>query len=265
MTHITRLTLNHLSYAIPNTTIQFDDLNLSFEKSCYGMIGDNGVGKTTLLKLLSGILQPHSGNILVNGLVAYCPQHVEEVEQTSLVLQILGIQEKWQALQRLHEGEMLENDFEVINDDWALETDIASLFQRLELPIGILNNQFMTLSGGQKTKVLLAKMMLIKADFVLLDEPKNNLDSTSKQVLIEWIQESQTGFIIVSHDRDLLNTMDEIVEITNKGIHRFGGNYDLYETQKNLQQSSLQKQILDAEKELKQVSIATQTTREQHE
>ena len=265
MTHITRLTLNHLSYAIPNTTIQFDDLNLSFEKSCYGMIGDNGVGKTTLLKLLSGILQPHSGNILVNGLVAYCPQHVEEVEQTYSVLQILGIQEKWQALQRLHEGEMLENDFEVINDDWALETDIASLFQRLELPIGILNNQFMTLSGGQKTKVLLAKMMLIKADFVLLDEPTNNLDSTSKQVLIEWIQESQTGFIIVSHDRDFLNTMDEIVEITNKGIHRFGGNYDLYETQKNLQQSSLQKQILDAEKELKQVSIATQTTREQHE
>ena len=265
MAHIAHLTLNHLSYAIPNTTIHFDDVNLSFEKRCYGIVGDNGVGKTTLLKLLFGILQPDSGNILNSGSIAYCPQYVDRTDQTYSVLQILDIEEKWQALQRLQQGEMLENDVEIINDDWTLETKITSLFQRLELPMSLLNTHFEVLSGGQKTKILLTKMMLTKADFILLDEPTNNLDSQSKQVLIEWIQTHSAGFVIVSHDRNLLNTMDEIIEMTSKDIQRFGGNYYFYKTQKKVQQASLLQQIFDAEKELKQAARSAQTTRERHE
>lgn len=214
MTHM-RLTLNHLSYAISNTAINFDDINLSFENRCYGIIGDNGTGKTTLLKLLANILKPSAGSILHNGTLAYCPQYVEETEQTYSVLQILNIQEKWQALQRLQQGEMLEHDLETIDDDWTLETKIEALFQQLALPINLLEYSFSTLSGGQKTKILLARTMLTQADFILLDEPTNNLDDDSKQVLIQWIQENHSGFIIVSHDRDLLNHMDEIIEITS--------------------------------------------------
>lgn len=181
------------------------------------------------------------------------------------VLQILNIQEKWQALQRLQQGEMLEHDLETIDDDWTLETKIEALFQQLALPINLLEYSFSTLSGGQKTKILLARTMLTQADFILLDEPTNNLDDDSKQVLIQWIQENHSGFIIVSHDRDLLNHMDEIIEITSKGLQRYGGNYDFYETQKHLQQSSLQRQIFDAEKELKQAAHNAQTTRERHD
>ena len=265
MTYPSRLTANHLSYSIPNSPIQFDDLNLSFEKKSYGLIGDNGVGKTTLLKLLTGELAPHSGNIILSGSLAYCPQTIESQTETLFTSEILGIHEKWQALNRLQRGTMLENDLDIIGDDWTLESEVKRLFERLDLPLCSLNMQFMNLSGGQKTKVLLAKAMLTKADFILLDEPTNNLDSVSKQILLKWIRETQSGFIIVSHDRTLLNSLDEIIEITSKGINRFGGNYDFYEIQKAMQQASLQGRVSNAEKELKQITRQQQTAKERHE
>ncbi len=265
MTYLSRLTANHLSYSIPKSAIQFDDLNLSFEKKCYGVIGDNGVGKTTLLKLLAGELAPHSGNILLNGSLTYCPQTIESQTDTLFTSEILGIHEKWQALNRLQRGTMLENDLDIIGDDWTLELEVKRLFERLDLPLCSLNMQFMNLSGGQKTKVLLAKAMLTKADFILLDEPTNNLDSVSKQILLKWIRETQSGFIIVSHDRTLLNSLDEIIEISSKGINRFGGNYDFYKTQKTMQQASLQGRVSNAEKELKQITRQQQTAKERHE
>lgn len=265
MTYSSRLTTNHLSYSIPNATIQFDDLNLSFEKKRYGLIGDNGAGKTTLLKLLAGQLTAHSGNILLNGSLAYCPQMIAAKTETLLVSEILGIHEKWQALNRLQQGKMLENDLDIIGEDWTLESEIRRLFERLNLSESILSAQFVNLSGGQKTKVLLANVMRTKADFILLDEPTNNLDSVSKQILMEWIHDTHSGFIIVSHDRQLLNDMDEIIEITSKGIYRFGGNYAFYEAQKNLQQASLQQQAFNAERDLKQIARKQQITKERHE
>lgn len=265
MSYSSRLTTNHLFYSIPNAAIRFDNLSLSFEKKRYGLIGDNGVGKTTLLKLLAGELPPHSGKIILSGSLDYSPQMITSKIKTLFVSEILDIHEKWQALNRLQQGIMFENDLDIIGDDWALESEITRLFERLHLPLCSLNMQFMNLSGGQKTKVLLANAMRTKADFILLDEPTNNLDSVSKQILLEWIRESQSGFIIVSHDRTLLNSMDEIIEITTKGISRFGGNYDFYEAQKALQQEALQQQLYDAKKELKQVARTVQITRERHD
>lgn len=104
------------------------------------------------------------------------------------------------------------------------------------------------LSGGQKTKVLLAKTMLSKADFILLDEPTNNLDGISRRILLEWIKNSDHGFIIVSHDRELLGSMDEMIELTTKGIHRYGGNYTMYDQQKSLIQTGLQHQVEQAKR-----------------
>lgn len=265
MTHIPRLITQHLSYTIPNTTVRFDDLNLSFEKRRYGLIGDNGVGKTTLLQLLVGYLKPHTGHVLLSGTAAYCPQFIEDSQQYLSVIEMLGIQEKWHALQRLKAGKIREGDLEIIGDGWGLETEVEILFQRLELPMSHLNDCFNALSGGQKTKVLLAKSMLGSSDFILLDEPTNHLDSASKQLLIEWINHRHHGFIIVSHDRSLLNNMDETIEITTKGLHVFGGNYDFYEAQKNLLQEGLKHDIALAEKKLKQFESSIQETREKHQ
>ena len=264
MTHAPRLLINRLSYAIPNTPVQFDDVTLSFTNKRYGIIGDNGSGKTTLLKLIAGLIKPHQGTIVCDGTMAYCPQHLESITPEISILELLDIQEKWDALHRVQLGEIRDHDFELIGDDWGLESEVATLFQHLNLSPLLLQSPFSTLSGGQKTKVLLAKAMLSKADFILLDEPTNNLDSASRKILREWIKNSEHGFIIVSHDRELLGSMDEMIELTAKGIHRYGGNYALYDQQKSLIQTGLQHQVEQAKRQVKQFESSIQTTSARH-
>ena len=160
---------------------------------------------------------------------------------------------------------MLAKDIETIGEDWELREQVSTLFQRLNLEPSLLNMPFNHLSGGQKTKILLAKSILAKADFILLDEPTNNLDYESKCLLLEWIRKCNNGFLVVSHDRALLNSMDEIIEMTSKGIFHYGGHYDFYEAEKNLQQESLKHQLEEAKRQLKQVSSSAQSSREKHE
>lgn len=117
MTHATRLLINRLLHAIPNTSVQFDDVTLSFTNKRYGIIGDNGSGKTTLLKLIAGFIKPHQGTIVCDGAMAYCPQHLESITPEVSILEILNIQEKWDALQRVQLGEIHDHDFELIGDD----------------------------------------------------------------------------------------------------------------------------------------------------
>jgi ATPase subunit of ABC transporter with duplicated ATPase domains len=264
MTHAPRLLINRLSYVIPNTSVQFDDVTLSFTNHRFGIIGDNGSGKTTLIKLISGFIKPDQGTIVCNGTIAYCPQYLESIPHETSTLGLLGIQEKWNALHRVQVGELCEHDFELIDNDWGLESEVTTLFQRLDLSPLLLESPFTTLSGGQKTKVLLAKTMLSKADFILLDEPTNNLDSASRKILLEWIKNSAQGFIIVSHDRELLGSMDEIIELTAKGIHRYGGNYAMYDQQKSLIQTGLQHKVEQAKRQVKQCESSIQTTKERH-
>ena len=264
MTHAPRLLINRLSYAIPNTPVQFDDVTLSFTNKRYGIIGDNGSGKTTLLKLIAGLIKPHQGTIVCDGTMAYCPQYLESITPEISILELLDIQEKWDALHRVQLGEIRDHDFELIGDDWGLESEVATLFQHLNLSPLLLQSPFSTLSGGQKTKVLLAKAMLSKADFILLDEPTNNLDSASRKILREWIKNSEHGFIIVSHDRELLGSMDEMIELTAKGIHRYGGNYAMYDQQKSLIQTGLQHQVEQAKRQVKQFESSIQTTSARH-
>ncbi len=253
-----------LTYTIPNTSIHFENLDLSFENKCYGLIGDNGVGKTTLLKLLLGFIKPDKGYVLLNGNISYCPQYIDNEDEHTSALEVLGIEKQWEALQRLKLGKTEEKDFDIIDDDWDLEHKIESLLEHLLISKKLLTQSFISLSGGEKTKILLARVMLTSADFILLDEPTNNLDETSKKVLFDWIKDSRNSFIIVSHDRNLLNFMDTTIELTTKGVNTFGGNYDFYEQQKRLLQENIQHQISAANAEIKRNTYSIQTTQEKH-
>ena len=187
MTHTPRLFINHLTHAIPNSAVAFHDISLCLTQGCYGIIGDNGSGKTTLLKLLAGFIKPHQGSILCDGTLAYCPQQVEPAAIHASVVNVLGIEDKWAALQRIQQGDMHDNDVDLIAHDWGLESIVATLFRRLNLTHIPMQAAFSRLSGGEQTKVLLARTMLTQADFILLDEPTNHLDSISKNLLIDWI------------------------------------------------------------------------------
>lgn len=262
MLRVPRILINYLSYTIPDTLVKFERLNLSFDQRRYGIVGDNGVGKTTLFKLIVGLIRPHQGYVHSDD-IAYCPQNYNaSVEET--IAETLGISEKLQALFDIQQGNFSPNNYEKIDNDWDIESHAKQLLLDFGLEKYIWDDKFLSLSGGQKTKCLLIRAMLAKADFILLDEPTNNLDLHSREKLYQWVNKTNTGLLVISHDRYLLNHMDVIIEVTTKGVHQYGGNFDFYQEQKRVQQAALYQQMGEAKKQLQVAKTSIQKTYEKH-
>ncbi len=226
------LSLQQVSYIHPNKDLLFENINLhinALEK--IALIGHNGVGKSTLLRLIARELSPADGSILLSANTYYVPQVVGQFEDKT-VAQALGIHKKLDALHAILAGDASEENFNSLQDDWTLEERCKEAFEQWNLPDIALTQKMSSLSGGQKTKILLAGIQIHPSEVILLDEPSNHLDLDSKKLLYNWIQSTQSTLIIVSHDRTLLNLLDDMAEMTPKGIKRYGGNFNFYEAQK---------------------------------
>ncbi|WP_367208896.1 ABC-F family ATP-binding cassette domain-containing protein [Sphingobacterium sp. R2] len=253
------LSLQQLSYIHPNKDLLFENINLhinALEK--IALIGHNGVGKSTLLRLIARELSPADGNILLSANTYYVPQVVGQFEDKT-VAQALGIHKKLDALHAILAGDASEENFNSLQDDWTLEERYKEAFEQWNLPDIALTQKMSSLSGGQKTKILLAGIQIHPSEVILLDEPSNHLDLDSKKLLYNWIQSTQSTLIIVSHDRTLLNLLDDMAEMTPKGIKRYGGNFSFYEAQKESEHHALQQDIHHKEKAIK---IAKEKERE---
>ena len=131
---------------------------------------------------------------------------------------------------------------EIALADWTLEPRIASALARLgleaptEMPLA-------KLSGGQRTRVALAALIFAEPDFLLLDEPTNNLDREGRKAVVDLLAAWRAGAIVVSHDRELLETMDAIVELTSLGATRYGGNWSHYRERKALELTAAQRDL----------------------
>ena len=253
-----------MSYNKPNGTALFHELTLTFTKQKTGLVGRNGIGKSTLIKLILGELYPASGTIHIVTNLAYVPQHRATQPQITIA-SLLGMQEKLNALQRITQGSVDEHDFIILNDDWNIEDRI----QQQLIIFGLHNisyyQQVHTLSGGEITRLLLAKAFLSNADFLLLDEPTNHIDGTARLQLYNAIAQWQGGLIVVSHDRVLLNLMDEIVELTTLGACCYGGNYDSFLEQNAIEKSAKNQRLEDAKKLIQKNKNSVQSSREKHE
>src|SRR5262249_26602498 len=119
-----------------------------------------------------------------------------------------------------------------------------------------------TLSGGQRTRAALAALIFDDPDFLVLDEPTNNLDRDGRRAVIDLLANWRGGAIIVSHDRELLDTVDAIVELTSLGATRYGGNWSAYRDRKELELAAVQHDLADAEKRVAEVARSAQATAE---
>lgn len=252
------ITLSDVTWLTPEGRPVFSNLNLSFGTEKAGLIGRNGVGKTTLLKLIAGDLRPASGKISVNGSLGMLRQTVQ-VDAQETIADLFGVADGLALLRRAESGEASVE--ELPDTDWTLEGRMLAALSRIGLdaePETLLAK----LSGGQRTRASLAAMIFAEPDFLLLDEPTNNLDREGRSALVSFLAKWRGGSIVVSHDRDLLETMDSIVEMSTLGATRYGGNWSHYRELKSLELAAAQHDLADAEKRIADVARSVQATTE---
>ncbi|PUB27516.1 ATPase subunit of ABC transporter with duplicated ATPase domains [Elizabethkingia sp. YR214] len=259
------LTLQNITYQHPDKEILFENLNFIVNKGeKIAIVGNNGSGKSTLLKLISGLLISVAGDIRAEGTVYYLPQILEQFDTKSIAA-ALGIEEKLTALKEILDGTVTEENMAILNDDWDLEERIRQAMEKWGLSDFTASDLMGRLSGGQKTKVLIAGIEIHQPDIILMDEPTNHLDRKSREQLYEFIENTNKTLLVVSHDRTLLNLLPKTAELSRKEIVLYGGNYDFYKEQKQIQQNALQNSIKNTENALKKAKATERETLERQQ
>lgn len=245
------LFLHNISFGFPAGNLLFNSINLTIPShSKSALVGSNGTGKSTLLKIIANEIEPLAGNVNIQSDIFYVPQMFGNFND-STVAECLKIDKKLDALQKITDGEVDEIYFETLNDDWDIEERCQNALQYWKLEDLDLNQTLESLSGGQKTKVFLAGIQINQPEIILLDEPTNHLDLEGRNLLYDFIEKTNSTIVIVSHDRILLNFVDTIFELSNQGISTYGGNYDFYAEQKAIENEALQNDIHSKERALK--------------
>ena len=256
------LILQNLSYIHSNKELLFDNIHLTLSRqNKVALIGNNGMGKSTLLKIIAGILPPAGGSVKTDAKPYYIPQHFGQYNNLT-VAQALGIEDKLNALHAILDGQVTEANMALLDEDWTLEERCQEALAYWKLNALVLKQPMGTLSGGQKTKVFLAGISIHQPDLVLMDEPSNHLDTAGRQLLYEFVQTSNKTLIVVSHDRALLNLLDTVCELSKRGIAVYGGNYEFYQEQKAIEANALNEDVKSKEKALRKAKEIERETAE---
>jgi ATPase subunit of ABC transporter with duplicated ATPase domains len=177
------IVLSHLSWPTPDGRCLLSGVDLNFGPERTGLVGRNGVGKTTLLKLISGELQPHAGSVGIHGSLGLLRQTVQ-IDPTETIASLFGAVDGLSLLRRAEAGAASAE--ELADADWTLAARIASALVRVGLdaqPDMLVS----TLSGGQSTRPALAALVFAEPDFLILDEPTNNLDREGRRAVIDLV------------------------------------------------------------------------------
>lgn len=242
------LTIQNLSYTHPNGDLLFHDLHLSIERgSKIALIGKNGVGKSSLLKLAAGELKPSGGTVITSQSPYYIPQIFGQFNHLT-VAEALGADRKLEALRQILAGNVSPDYYELLNDDWTIEDRCLEALSFWELDQMDFSRKLESLSGGQKTKIFLAGIRIHRPDLIFLDEPSNHLDASGRKILYDFIEKTDKTLVIVSHDRKLLNLLEPICELTQNEIRIYGGNFEFYTEQKRVEREAFTKKIVEKER-----------------
>jgi ATPase subunit of ABC transporter with duplicated ATPase domains len=253
--------------------VLFDEVNIKFNgDNCYGVIGANGAGKSTFLKILAGELDPNRGHVYIEPgkrLAVLRQSHTEFDDQTVLNTVIMGHERLWEIMKAKDEiyakpdfsdadgikASELENEFAEM-DGWNAESDAATLLSGLGIPESAHYDLMSNLTGAQKVRVLLAQALFGNPDVLILDEPTNDLDAQTIVWLEDFLLNFKNTVIVVSHDRHFLDTVcTHIVDIDFGKIKQYTGNYTFWYESSQLalrQRAAANKKAEDKKKELQE-------------
>ncbi|MFD9375290.1 ABC-F family ATP-binding cassette domain-containing protein [Streptomyces sp. NPDC059999] len=240
------LTCTDLSFAWPDGTPVLDDFQLTVGPGRTGLIGVNGCGKSTLLKLFAGQLQPAEGRLSVAGTVGHLPQDVT-LDVALRVDEVLGIHETRTALHAIEAGQATEENFTAVGDDWDVEERALATLDQLGLGRIGLDRTVGELSGGECVLLRLAALLLARPDVLLLDEPTNNLDLRARRRLYAAVESWSGVMVLVSHDRELLERVDQIADLRDGEVRWYGGNFTEYEELLAAEQEAAERMVRVAE------------------
>lgn len=257
------ISIAHLHFAHPSQPPLFADLSAVFSAPLTGLIGDNGCGKTTLMRLILGDLTPSSGSLAAPARMAYLPQDLG-LDREQTLAELCGIAEILRALQAVESGEYSPELYETIGDSWDVEErTLAALATYGFTPATVVDRDnpesvralfarnMRSFSGGEAVIAALASLMISDPEFILLDEPTNNLDSSAKAQLFAALEALPCPALIISHDRDLLERMHMIAELhaDRQGLAHlrlFEGNYSTYRQALDTEQQAAQRRVSEA-------------------
>ncbi|MFJ2172033.1 ABC-F family ATP-binding cassette domain-containing protein [Streptomyces sp. NPDC101062] len=240
------LTCTALSFAWPDGTEVFDDFQLAIGPGRTGLIGLNGSGKSTLLKLLAGELAPTSGRIRIAGEVGHLPQTVT-LATALRVDEALGIAATRAALHAIEAGDASEEHFTAVGDDWDVEERAHATLDQLGLGRLGLDRTVGEMSGGECVLLGLAALLLARPAVLLLDEPTNNLDLHARRRLYDAVGSWSGVLVVVSHDRELLERVDQIADLRDGEVRWYGGAFSAYEEALAQEQQAAARMVRAAE------------------
>ncbi len=201
---IFQMTAHQVGFEFSNGLRLFSSLSFTVSSGRYGLVGPNGIGKSTLAKILSGEIPATEGEIHASHPVTYLRQIEERPDQTV--------------------GEYLVEIWESSQLDAVTQESLLG-----DIPF---DRTLQQLSGGEWTRVRIAKALATHSGLLILDEPTNNLDRDAKRRITEFVQSFDGNLLVISHDRELLESMDSIMEMSNQGMRIYGGAYSFYHEQR---------------------------------
>jgi ATPase subunit of ABC transporter with duplicated ATPase domains len=239
------IVVDDLQFAWPDGEVVFEGLSFVVGPGRTGLIGANGSGKSTLLRLLAGELAPTGGSVRVAGNLGHLPQDLT-LDAGLPVDEVLGSARARRALQAIERGQATADRFAAVGDDWDVEERARATLDRLGLAHLDLDRRVGEVSGGEAVLLGLAARFLRRPDVLLLDEPTNNLDLDARRRLYDAVTAWPGVMVIVSHDRALLELVDQVADLRDGTLGWYGGNLTAYEQAVAVEQEAARRLVRTA-------------------
>lgn len=253
------LTLDSVSARTPDRSL-FQDLTFTIGAECVGLVGRNGSGKSTLLRIIAGLAEAAAGVVRRTGTIGVLRQ---DMPQEWTLAEALGVAGSMEAIGRVLAGHGTADDFDAA--DWTLEARVGAALAQAGLPDLPLDRRLQTLSGGERTRVGIARLIVEAPDLLLLDEPTNNLDAAGRVAVRALVREWRGGILVASHDRELLEDVDRILELTTIGVRSFGGGWSAFAAAREEDRRRASAELERAEAGIRAARQAAQAQREAKE
>lgn len=244
------ISIRDLTFAWPDGTVVLSGVHGTFNPGRTGLVGRNGAGKSTLLRLIAGILQPTVGQIDALGEVSYLPQTLT-LQQETTIAQLLGIDGIIAAMHAIESGDIDERHFDLIDDNWDIMARTDESLHQIGFSTTDLDRRVTEVSGGEAMLIAVTGLRIRRTPITLLDEPTNNLDRPTRAKLAAFVDQWPGTLVVVSHDLDLLEHMENITELHSGALTTFGGPYSAWKAHLDVEQAAAAQAVRSAQQTLK--------------